>query len=68
MKSVPEVDASHDNIEDDLSCIDDEKKDDEQWYQHQHQSSVTWSRVMADEGTKEQWYILSSRGAGCDEE
>ena len=52
MKCVPEVDASHDNVEDDLSCIDDEKKDDEKW--NQHQSSVTCSRVMADEGTKEQ--------------
>ena len=39
MKCVPEVDASHDNVEDDLSCIDDEKKDDEKW--NQHQSSVT---------------------------
>ena len=29
MKCVPEVDASHDNVEDDQSSIDDEKKDDE---------------------------------------
>ena len=66
MKSVPEVDASHDNVEDDQSSIDDEKKDDEQW--NQHQSSVTWSRMMTDERIKEQWYILSSRGVGYDEE